>query len=172
MNDMLGIVLKLFYRLSFREQSEEEYLPLDVYADIVYENFLFDMPKLYDIVAIYGQSNPVTVKTLVSNVCSNDKRFINDFGESIATIITLLKKSFTTSLKVSDMIRGDGVVSYNRNEQDEIIKSLMLDLIEIMSNVENMTMYFPDNMLEAVRNTSLTMFMANVYSLMIGPVKQ
>ena len=70
------------------------------------------------------------------------------------------------------MIRGDGVVTRTRNEQDEIIKALMLDMIEIMSNVELTTLYFPEFMLEAVRNTSLAMFMANVYSLMIGPVKQ
>lgn len=47
----------------------------------------------------------------------------------------------------------------------------MLDLIEIMANVELMTNYFPDSMLETVRNTSLPLFMANVYCLMIGPVK-
>ena len=48
---------------------------------------------------------------------------------------------------------------------------MMLDLIEIMANVELTTNYFPDNMLETVRNTSLPLFMANVYCLMIGPVK-
>ena len=138
---------------------------------MVYSNYLFDMAKLYDIGAIYGRSNPVTVKSIVANVFENDKRYVQDFGESVGTIISMLKKAFATSLKVSDMIRGDGVVQRTRSEQDEIIKRLMLDLIEIMSNVELTTTYFPDNMLETVRNTSLPLFMANVYSLMIGPVK-
>ena len=84
----------------------------------------------------------------------------------------MLKKTFSTSLKINDMIRGDGIaLQRTRSEQDDIIKRLMLDLIEIMANVELTTNYFPDNMLETVRNTSLPLFMANAYCLMIGPVK-
>ena len=70
------------------------------------------------------------------------------------------------------MIVGDGVfINRTRSEQDEIIKRVMLDLVEIMANVELTTTYFPDDMLKTVRNTSLALFMANVYCLMIGPVK-
>lgn len=42
---------------------------------------------------------------------------------------------------------------------------------EILSNIDLITNYFPDTVLESVRNTSLPLFMANMYSLMIGPVK-
>ena len=88
------------------------------------------------------------------------------------TIIALLKRNFSTSIKVSDMIKGQFILIKTREEQDEIIKRLMLDLIEIMANVEYTTTFFPDNMLETVRNTALPAFMANVYCLMVGPVKQ
>jgi hypothetical protein len=37
--------------------------------------------------------------------------------------------------------------------------------------MEAITRYFPESMLETVRNTALPLFMGNVYSLMIGPVK-
>ena len=47
----------------------------------------------------------------------------------------------------------------------------MLDIVEIMSNVELTTTFFPESMLETVRSTSLPLFMANVYCLMAGPVK-
>lgn len=43
---------------------------------------------------------------------------------------------------------------------------------EILTNIELTTTYFPDSMLETVRNTTLPLFMGNVYSLMIGPVKR
>ena len=48
----------------------------------------------------------------------------------------------------------------------------MLDYVEIMSNVEFTTTFFPEAMLETVRSTSLPLFMANVYCLMAGPVKE
>ena len=47
----------------------------------------------------------------------------------------------------------------------------MLDLSELMTQIELTTTYFPESMIETVRNTTLPLFMGNVYSLMIGPVK-
>ena len=101
------------------------------------------MAKLYDIVAIFGESNPETVKQIVSRVFENDKRYVQDFGDSVGQIITMLKKTFATSLKISDMVAGDAVLQRIRSEQDDIIKRLLLDMIEIMANVELTTNYFP-----------------------------
>jgi len=53
---------------------------------------------------------------------------------------------------------------------DDIIRRLLLDFVEIMSNVEYTTIFFPESMLEKIRSTSLPLFMANVYCLMDGPV--
>ena len=44
-------------------------------------------------------------------------------------------------------------------------------MIEIMANVELTTNYFPEILIDNIRNTSLPLFMANVYCLMVGPVK-
>ena len=48
----------------------------------------------------------------------------------------------------------------------------MLDYAEIMSYLELTTEFFPESMLETVRNTSLPLFCANVFCLMDGSVKQ
>jgi hypothetical protein len=47
----------------------------------------------------------------------------------------------------------------------------MLDFAEIMTNLELITSFFPEAMLETVRNTSLPLFCGNVFCLMVGPVK-
>jgi len=171
MNQLLSLVLKIFYRLSKPAENEKDYFELAVYKELVYNNWLFDIAKLYDIIAIYGQSNPLTVKSIVNSVFENDKRYIQDFKEGVDTIIFMLKKNFNSSIKVSDMIMGAGVISRTRTEQDDIIRRLMLDFVEIMTNVELTTTFFPESMLETVRSTSLPLFMANVYCLMAGPVK-
>jgi len=69
------------------------------------------------------------------------------------------------------MINGDSVLQRTRSEQDDIIRRLLLDFVEIMTNLELTTTFFPANMLETVRNTALPLFMANVYCLMMGNVK-
>ena len=48
----------------------------------------------------------------------------------------------------------------------------MLDFAEIMTNLDLTTEFFPESMLETVRNTSLPLFCANVFCLMRGPVKK
>lgn len=69
------------------------------------------------------------------------------------------------------MVNGDAVLDRNQDQQDEIIRRLLLDLSEILTNIELTTTYFPDSMLETVRNTTLPLFMGNVFSLMTGPAK-
>ena len=43
---------------------------------MIYNHYIFDIAKMYDIIAVYGNSNEVMVKTIISNVFENDKRFL------------------------------------------------------------------------------------------------
>ncbi len=70
------------------------------------------------------------------------------------------------------MISGDSILNRSKAEQDEIIKRLLLNLCEILTSLDITTRYFPESLLETVRNTSLPIYMGNVYCLMIGPVKK
>jgi dsRNA-specific ribonuclease len=117
-NDVLKEVLKTFYRISQSQESDEEQFPIEVYRDIVHDNYLIDVAKLFDIAAIFGQSNSEVVRQLIANVFENDKRFIQEYKESIDTILGMFKKAFTTSQKISDMIRGEQIIERTRSEQD------------------------------------------------------
>ena len=58
-----------------------------------------------------------------------------------------------------------------RDEQDRIIKNLLLNFAEILQNLIMTVTYFPESMLDTLRSTSLPLFMANVYCIMEGPAK-
>ena len=66
----------MFYRLSQPVESEQDQFDIEDYRELIYSNYVFDMAKLYDIVAIFGESNPDTVKQIVSRVFENDKRYV------------------------------------------------------------------------------------------------
>lgn len=57
MNKTLKSVFKIFYRLSQNMEGDQEYFSMDFYRGLIYQNSLFDMAKLLDISAVYGQSN-------------------------------------------------------------------------------------------------------------------
>jgi hypothetical protein len=61
-NDLLMHVLKVFYRVSQAQESDEDQFPLEYYRSVVHDNWLLDVAKLFDIAAIYGQTNPQVVK--------------------------------------------------------------------------------------------------------------
>ena len=86
-NALMQVVLKIFYRLSKPVESDTEYFPLSVYQELVYNNWLFDIAKLYDLIAVYGQSNTETVKSIIDSVFENDKRYVQDFKDGVDTMI-------------------------------------------------------------------------------------
>lgn len=51
---LLETVFHIFGRISLSRESDEDFLPVGKYQQLVYDNFLFDMAKLYDIAGIYG----------------------------------------------------------------------------------------------------------------------
>ena len=53
----------------------------------MYNNWLFDIAKLYDLIAVYGQSNTETVKSIIDSVFENDKRYVQDFKDGVDTMI-------------------------------------------------------------------------------------
>src|SRR5438067_1092546 len=150
MNKILDLVLRIFYRLSLTMESDQDYFSLPFYQRLVYDNWIFDMAKLMDIAAIYSQSNSDTVKKLIENVFENDKRYIQDFKESVDLMLTFFKKAFKESLKVNQMLNGEWVYQKSKSEQEDVIIRVCEEFIEILNNFNLITTTFPDTMLEAI----------------------
>lgn len=62
--------------MSRPSESDEAFFSDKFYQSLVWNNYLFDIAKLYDIIAIFGRSNPETVRSIVANVFANDKRYV------------------------------------------------------------------------------------------------
>ena len=80
-NDMqmlLQVVFNLFCRISLQdgEGADDQKLPTQQYQDLVYQKSLIDIPKLYDIAAVYGALNAENVRKLISNVFESDNRYL------------------------------------------------------------------------------------------------
>lgn len=71
---LLSTVFAFFCRLSLSVESEECYFPIAQYQQLILDNGLFDIAKLYDIAAIFGPTNPEAVTKLIGNVFENDPR--------------------------------------------------------------------------------------------------
>jgi hypothetical protein len=76
-NEILKCVLKIFFRISQQQESAEDlsFQP-EYYKDLIHNNWIVDVAKLFDLAAVFGHSNSEVVKTIINNVFENDKRFI------------------------------------------------------------------------------------------------
>ena len=169
MNTMLRLVLHIFYRLSLSIESEDEYFSLQFYSKLVYDNWLFDMPKLIDLAAIYGKSNKDTVTKLIGNVFESEKRFVEDFKESVSLLIGVMKTKFKEySQKVRPMIAGEYINDLSHNELEQIILVYLSDYVEVMSTFTLIASLFPESVFEVIRNTNAMLYIANSYCLTLG----
>ena len=59
----------------------------DFYAKTIYDKRLFDMPKLLDLCAIYGEANKELVAKMVGNIFKRQPRYEEDWGNMVGVVL-------------------------------------------------------------------------------------
>lgn len=80
-------------------------------------------------------------------------------------ILTLFKKAFKDATRVNQMLSGEWVYQQTESEQQEVKVRVQEEHIEILNNFEIITSSFPEQILEAVRNTSAILYLSNSYCI-------
>ena len=81
-------------------EGSREYFSLDFFRDLVYNKQLFDIAKMIDLTAIYGQGNNEMTKNLIQNIFDLEPRFVSDFKEAFDLMIGMFKRVFKDALRV------------------------------------------------------------------------
>jgi hypothetical protein len=130
------------------------------------------MAKLIDLAAVYGHSNTATVHKIINNLFENDKRYVQDFKESVDLLVTLIKKTFKEFQKIQSMIKGEYIREMSQSELQTLILKYLNDYAEILSNYTLIASTFPDEVLETLRGTNSLIYLANSYCLTIQLKKE
>ena len=152
--------------MSQNMESETEYFSIDFYKKIVYQNGLLDVAKLFDLAAIYGNSNPQEIKTLIETIFETDLRFEQDFKEAFDMMINIFKRIFKDAVRLDEMIRGEAIIQKGQTEQEEIMQRLLEDLIEILTNFHLVSRHFGDAVVGSISNTNFLVNLANCYCML------
>lgn len=81
--DISRCALAVFLRLSRPQETPHEFISPQKYGEIILDNRIFDIPKLIDICAIYGDSNRSTVTKIVHSVFSHQPRLKAEFEKAV-----------------------------------------------------------------------------------------
>ncbi|KAM4708013.1 activating signal cointegrator 1 complex subunit 2 isoform 2-T2 [Discoglossus pictus] len=86
-DELHRLVFLTLLRMSTCKESKDHYINPSVFGEILYENYVFDIPKLLDICVLFGKGNCVLLQKMISNIFKNQPSYYQDLDESVPTLL-------------------------------------------------------------------------------------
>lgn len=80
------LVLLVCLRMATYKESKENHITPAAFGNIIYDNFLFDICKIFDICVLYGHTNTQLITKMVANIFRNQSKYYADLAEAVPTI--------------------------------------------------------------------------------------
>ncbi|XP_060081459.1 activating signal cointegrator 1 complex subunit 2-like [Ylistrum balloti] len=81
------LVFMTCLRMATHKESKEHHITPGVFGEILYENFLFDIPKLLDLCVLYGEGNGQLLYKMIDNIFTTQPKYNYDLQNTIPTIL-------------------------------------------------------------------------------------
>ncbi|XP_037009198.2 activating signal cointegrator 1 complex subunit 2 isoform X5 [Artibeus jamaicensis] len=96
-------VFLTFLRMSTHKESKDHFISPSAFGEILYNNFLFDIPKILDLCVLFGKGNSPLLKKMIGNIFTQQPNYYSDLDETMPTILQV----FSNILQHSGL-QGDG----------------------------------------------------------------
>ncbi|XP_060763553.1 activating signal cointegrator 1 complex subunit 2 [Neoarius graeffei] len=96
-------VFMVFLRMATHKESKENFITPSVFGEIIYDNFLFDIPKILDLCVLFGRGNSQLLHKLIENIFIQQPSYYGDLNETVPSIIQV----FNTILERCGLQSGD-----------------------------------------------------------------
>ncbi|XP_045880944.1 activating signal cointegrator 1 complex subunit 2 isoform X8 [Meles meles] len=97
-------VFLTFLRMSTHKESKDHFISPSAFGEILYNNFLFDIPKILDLCVLFGKGNSPLLQKMIGNIFTQQPSYYNDLDETMPTILQV----FSNILQHCGL-QGDGV---------------------------------------------------------------
>ncbi|XP_067213131.1 activating signal cointegrator 1 complex subunit 2 isoform X2 [Linepithema humile] len=84
-------VLMVFARLVTNKESLTEYMNRPFHGNLLYDNYLFTIPIIFDLCQLYGRDNAKVTKKLIQSVFSLQPMYLDDLRKSVPCLIKALE---------------------------------------------------------------------------------
>ncbi|XP_043096620.1 activating signal cointegrator 1 complex subunit 2 isoform X2 [Puntigrus tetrazona] len=79
-------VFMVFLRMATHKESKENFITPAVFAEIIYNNYLFDIPKILDLCVLFGKGNSQLLHKMIENIFTQQPSYYGDLNETIPSI--------------------------------------------------------------------------------------
>uniref|UniRef100_T1E6P3 Activating signal cointegrator 1 complex subunit 2 n=1 Tax=Crotalus horridus TaxID=35024 RepID=T1E6P3_CROHD len=109
-------VFLTFLRMSTHKESKDHFITPSVFGEILYNNFLFDIPKILDLCVLFGKGNGSLLQKMIGNIFTQQSSYFNDLDEIVPTILQV----FSNILRACGL-QGEGA-SANPQKLEERVR--------------------------------------------------
>ncbi|ESO83365.1 hypothetical protein LOTGIDRAFT_133587 [Lottia gigantea] len=86
-NEVHRLIFLTLLRMATHKESKENLITPKIFGDILYENFLFDVPKMLDMSILYGRGNSQILSKMVNNIFTQQPKYEDDLRATVPTIL-------------------------------------------------------------------------------------
>uniref|UniRef100_A0AAY4CSZ0 CUE domain-containing protein n=1 Tax=Denticeps clupeoides TaxID=299321 RepID=A0AAY4CSZ0_9TELE len=83
-------VFMVFLRMATHKESKEHFITPAVFGEIIYNNFLFDIPKILDLCVLFGKGNSQLLHKMIENIFTQQPSYYSDLNETIPSVLQVL----------------------------------------------------------------------------------
>ncbi|XP_068509655.1 activating signal cointegrator 1 complex subunit 2 isoform X1 [Anas acuta] len=80
-------VFLTFLRMSTHKESKDHFITPSVFGEIIYNNFLFDIPKILDLCVLFGKGNGPLLQKMIENIFTQQPSYFGDLDETLPTVL-------------------------------------------------------------------------------------
>lgn len=91
------LIFLTLLRMSTDKESKDDFLTPDAFGFTIYENYMFDIPKIIDICSLYGHphgGNGILVNKMLTNIFTKQESYVDD----LKMVVQQLKENILTSV--------------------------------------------------------------------------
>lgn len=85
-------VLMVFVRLVMNQESLTEYMQYDYLGNLLYNNYIFTIPIIFDLCQLYGRENDKLTEKILCNIFSMQPLYNDDLEKSVPCLIKVMYK--------------------------------------------------------------------------------
>ncbi|KAM8864974.1 activating signal cointegrator 1 complex subunit 2 isoform 2-T5 [Synchiropus picturatus] len=81
------VVFLTFLRMATHKESKDHFISPTVFGEIIYDNFLFDIPKILDLCVLFGKGNGQLLHKMIENIFTQQPSYYTDLDETVPTVL-------------------------------------------------------------------------------------
>ncbi|XP_061672442.1 activating signal cointegrator 1 complex subunit 2 [Syngnathoides biaculeatus] len=82
-------VFFVFLRMATHKESKENFITPAVFGEVLYENYLFDIPKIMDLCMLFGKGNAQLLHKMIENIFTQQPSYYRDLDDTVPTILAV-----------------------------------------------------------------------------------